>query len=395
MAVSYLTKTELGEFLHNNGNIEAGVRSALIDSLEQSGVFNEGDNSARGWLESGPFAGGAVPPVVQILDVSNSTSVQTNPNLKAIVLDDHSARLNVTGGDNDIFVAAGRGNDTINLRDSGDDTVYGGGGNDVIRGGHGDSSLFGGAGNDSIYGGTGNDTLDGGAGNDLLVSGALAAGGGGGGGNARVASADDSAFGDNDRGLGRDGGRGDDRGGGRGDDRDGGRGDGHGGGRGDDHGGGRGDHHGGGRGDDHGGGHGHGGGGNNGGNNDVEGHSTLIGGAGNDTLVGVQGDVMQGGAGNDHFRLSGGGHGNSTLEGGGGNDTFRIESHSGSDTIFGGNGNDSAEFAGRSFFDVAKIDVDASTSTYTLHFNDEQTVAVSGVEELHFSDQVVTLPKLS
>ena len=43
----------------------------------------------------------------------------------------------------------------------------------------------------------------------------------------------------------------------------------------------------------------------------------------------------------------------------------------------------------------AKIDVDASTSTYTLHFNDEQTVAVNGVEELHFSDQIVTLPKLS
>jgi hypothetical protein len=112
-------------------------------------------------------------------------------------------------------------------------------------------------------------------------------------------------------------------------------------------------------------------------------------------LVGVQGDVMQGGAGNDHFKLSGSGDANSTLQGGGGDDTFRIESHSGSDTIFGGNGNDSAEFAGRSFFDVAKIDVDSSTSTYTLHFNDQQTIAVNGVEELHFSDQIVTLPKLS
>jgi Ca2+-binding RTX toxin-like protein len=375
MAVSYLTKTELGDFLHSNGNIEAGVRSALIDSLEQSGVFNEGDNSARGWLESGPFAGGAVPPTIQILDVSNSTNVQTNPNLKAIVLDDRSARLNVTGGENDVFVAAGRGNDTINLRDSGDDTVYGGGGNDVIRGGHGDSSLFGGAGNDSIYGGTGNDTLDGGAGNDLLVSGALASGGGG---NARVASADDSAFGNNGRGRGL-GDHGEDDGRGRGNDN-------HGRGRGDDH---RGD-----RGDGHGGGHGHGdwpGGG----GDDVQGHSTLIGGAGNDTLVGVQGDVMQGGAGNDHFKLLGGGEGSSTLQGGGGNDTFRIEAHSGSDTIFGGSGNDSAEFVGHSFFDVAKIDVDSSTSTYTLHFNDAQTVAVNGVEELHFSDQVVNLPKLS
>lgn len=390
MAVSYLTKTELGEFFHSNGNIEAGVRSALIDSLEQSGVFNDDDNSARGWLQSGPFPGGEVPPVVQILGVSNSTNVETNPNLKAIVLDDHSARLDVTGGDNDVFVAAGKGHDTINLNDSGNDTVYGGSGNDVIRASEGDNLLFGGAGNDSIYGGTGNDTLDGGAGNDLLVSGGARAAGSG--GDARIASADDSAFGAAGRGHDHGGGRGDDRGWGRGDDHGGGRGDGRGWGRGDDHGGGRGGDRGWGRGDDHGGG----GSGDHGGGGEIEGHSTLIGGAGNDTLVGVQGDVLQGGAGNDQFTLlSGDGNASSTLYGGGGDDTFRVEARSGSDTIFGGNGNDTAEFVGRSFFDVAKIDVDASTSTYTLHFSDEQSVAVNGVEELHFSDQIVTLPKLS
>jgi Ca2+-binding RTX toxin-like protein len=380
MAISYLTKTELDHFVQHNGNIEAGVRSALIDSLEQSGVFHDTEDGTRGWLESGPFQGGPVPPVVQILDVSRSTSVETNPNLKAIVLDDHSAKLNVTGGDNDIFVAAGRGSDTINLRDSGDDTVYGGSGNDVIRGGHGDSSLFGGAGNDSIYGGTGNDTLDGGSGNDYLVSGAVASGAGE---NARVASADDQAFG---KGHGHGNGQGDGRG--HGDDDGGGRG------HGEDHGHGGGQGHGGG---DHGGGD-HGGGDHGGGQGpggDVEGHSTLIGGAGNDTLVGVQGDVMQGGAGNDQFLLGGSSGASSTLQGGGGNDTFRIQSHSGSDTIFGGDGRDSADFVGRSFFDVTKIDVDSSTNTYTLHFSDEQTIAVSGVEDLHFSDQVVNLPKLS
>jgi Ca2+-binding RTX toxin-like protein len=351
MAVSYLTKTELGHFIQHNGNIEASVRSALIDSLEQSGVYNDADNSARGWLESGPFHGGPVPPVVQVLDVSRSTTVETNPNLKAIVLDDHSARLNVTGGENDVFVAAGKGSDTINLRDSGDDTVYGGSGNDVIRGGHGDSSLFGGAGNDSIFGGTGNDTLDGGSGNDYLESGALASGGDG---NARVASADDQVPGGR-HGTG-----------------------GHGGG---DHGGG---------GHDDGGGPGGGGSGGH-----AEGHSTLVGGAGNDTLVGVQGDVMQGGAGNDQFWLKGGaGDASSTLQGGNGNDSFNVQTHQGNDTIIGGSGSDTASFVDRSFFDVTKIDVDSSTSTYTLHFSDNQTVAVSGVEDLHFTDQVVNLPKL-
>jgi Ca2+-binding RTX toxin-like protein len=387
MAVSYLTKTELGQFLQHNGNIEAGVRSALIDSLEQSGVFKEGDNSTRAWLESGPFHGGAVPPVTQILDVSNSTSVQTNPNLKAIVLDDHSAKLNVTGGDNDIFVAAGKGSDTINLRDSGDDTVYGGSGNDVIRGGHGDSSLFGGAGNDSIFGGTGNDTLDGGSGNDLLVSGAAAAGMGGhspnanananAGGHQRVASADDNQVFGNSQGDDHGNGRG--HGNGQGDDNDHGHGNGHGGG------------HGHGGGDDHGGGQGPGGGS----GSDIVGHSTLAGGAGNDTLVGVQGDVMQGGAGNDQFSLTGSADASSTLQGGGGDDSFRIQTHTGNDTIIGGSGSDTVSFADRSFSDVSKIDVDADTSTYTLHFSDDQTIAVTGVEDLHFNDQIVTLPKLS
>lgn len=338
MAVTYLTKTELGHFLQHNGNIEASVRSALLDSLEHSGVFQDGsEDGTRGWFESGPFHGGAVPPTVQILDVSKSTTVETTPNLKAIILDDNSAKLNVTGGDNDVFVAAGKGSDTINLFDHGNDTVYGGGGNDVIHGGHGDSSLVGGAGNDSIYGGTGNDTLDGGAGNDFLISGA---------------AADEDSHG-----------------------------------------------HGGSHGQ--GGSHGHdgshsnvAGSGNNVPTNHDSGHSTLSGGAGNDTLVGAQGDVLRGGAGNDQFWLRGGASDvNSTLQGGGGDDTFNIQSHSGNDTIIGGSGNDTVNFADRSFFDVTKIDVDKSTSTYTFHFSDNQTVAVSGVENLHFTDQDVTLPK--
>jgi Ca2+-binding RTX toxin-like protein len=319
MAVTYLTKTELGQFLHHSGNnIESSVRSALIDSLEQSGVFNDGgEDGTRGWFQSGPFAGGPVAPTIQVLDVKTSTTVDTTPNLKAIILDDAGGKtLNVTGADNDVFVAMGKGSDTVHLHDSGDDTVYGGGGNDLITGGHGNSSLFGGAGNDSIYGGSGNDTLDGGDGNDYLKAGAGAQSLAGGDGNDLI------------RDL-------------------------------------------------------------------TSGHSTLSGGSGNDTLVGVQGDHFDGGSGNDQIWLYGGAAGaNSTLQGGNGNDTFHVATHSGNDTIIGGNGNDTVDFADRSFFDVTKIDVDASTSTYTLHFSDNQTVAVSGVEDLHFSDQVVTLPKL-
>jgi Ca2+-binding RTX toxin-like protein len=327
MAVTYLTKTELGQFLHHGGNIEASVRSALIESLEQSGVFNE--PGERAWFESGPFHGGAVPPIIQILDVSHSTTVETNPNLKAIILDDsHSAKLDVTGGDNDEFIAAGKGSDTINLHDSGNDTVYGGSGNDVIHGGKGDDSLVGGNGNDSIYGGTGNDTLVGGSGKDFLESGgALAAGAGA---HSHFADAgNDFPTGHSTLAGGA-------------------------------------------------------------------GHDTLIGGAGNDTLVGVQGDVLKGGSGNDQLWLyHGASDANSTLQGGSGNDSFHIQSHSGNDTVLGGGGSDTVTFADRSFSDVTKIDVNASTSTYTLHFDNNQTVAVSGVEDLRFTDQVVTLPKLN
>ncbi len=69
--------------------------------------------------------------------------------------------------------------------------------------------------------------------------------------------------------------------------------------------------------------------------------------------------------------------------------TFNIKS-GGNDTIIGGGGNDTVNFTDRSFFDVTKIDGDKSTSTYTFHFSDSQTTAVSGVENLHFADQDVT-----
>lgn len=319
MAVSYLTKTELGQFLHQNGNhIEASVRSALIDSLEQSGVFSDNPADAtRAWFESGPFSGGAVPPVVQVLDVSQSTTVETTPNLKAIILDDAGGKtLDVIGGHNDVFIAMGKGSDSVNLYDSGNDTVYGGSGNDAIHGGHGNSSLFGGAGNDSIYGGSGNDTLTGGTGDDHLEAGSGVQLLDGGSGNDYLKDFS-------------------------------------------------------------------------------SGHSTLSGGDGNDTLIGVQGDNFQGGDGKDVFWVYGGGSGAaSTMQGGSGNDTFHIQTHIGNDTIIGGSGNDTVDFANRSFSDVTKIDVDAATNTYTLHFGADQSIAVSGVEDLHFTDQDVHLPKL-
>ncbi|MGY3619290.1 calcium-binding protein [Bradyrhizobium sp. USDA 10063] len=316
MAITYLTKTELGQFLHHTGNyIEPSVRKALIDSLESSGVFHDGTTAQ---VQYGPFPGGAVSPGTQILNVASSTTVETNPALKAIILNDAGGKtLNVSGGDNDVFVAMGEGSDTLNLFDSGNDTVYAGSGNDVINAGgaSGNSSLYGGAGNDSIYGGTGNDTLDGGTGQDYLQAGTGAQSLVGGAGNDFLIDV-------------------------------------------------------------------------------ASGRSTLSGGDGNDTLVGVQGDYLQGGRGNDEFWLNGGAPGaNATLQGGSGDDTFHIQTHAGNATIIGGDGYDAVEFADRSWHDITGIDFDASTLTWTLHFTDNQTISVSGVEELRFTDQASDLTK--
>jgi Ca2+-binding RTX toxin-like protein len=319
MAINYLTQTELGQFLDHSGNVEASVQSALFNSLQQSGVFQ--DDDSRTWLESGSFPGGAVPPVVQVLDVTTSTSVETDPALKAIIQDDAGGNtLNVTGGNNDVFVAMGNGRDSVHLLDSGNDTIVGGSGDDVISGGKGNSSLFGGAGDDILALGSGNDTLNGGSGDDSLVAG----------------TGVDSLIGGAGNDLLSDGVL-----------------------------------------------------------STASGHNTLSGGTGNDTMLGTQGDIFRGGSGNDVVFLYDGAPGaNSTLSGGSGNDTFLVNTHTGNDTIFGGSGDDTVTFTDRNFSDVSKIDVDAKNDTFTLHFNDNQTIAVSGVEEVQFNDQVVTLPKL-
>jgi len=66
------------------------------------------------------------------------------------------------------------GNNRSNLLigTSGTDTIHGNDGNDIIFGGGGNDALFGDNGNDVIFGGDGEDSLDGGAGSDLLVGGA-------------------------------------------------------------------------------------------------------------------------------------------------------------------------------------------------------------------------------
>jgi Ca2+-binding RTX toxin-like protein len=67
-------------------------------------------------------------------------------------------------------VEGGSGNDTL-LGATGNDQLDGGEGNDVLQGRQGNDTLIGGGGNDLLVGATGNDLLDGGTGADTLSGG--------------------------------------------------------------------------------------------------------------------------------------------------------------------------------------------------------------------------------
>ena len=71
---------------------------------------------------------------------------------------------------NDVLVGE-FGNDTI-TGDAGNDVVLGGGGDDRLDGASGNDLIIGGAGNDSLTGGGGDDTLIGSSGSDMLRGGA-------------------------------------------------------------------------------------------------------------------------------------------------------------------------------------------------------------------------------
>lgn len=79
-------------------------------------------------------------------------------------------KLTASDLEDDLVVDAGAGDDIV-LAGAGDDLIRGGAGDDQLDGGAGDDVLQGGDGNDRLIGGAGDDFLFGGAGNDRLIGG--------------------------------------------------------------------------------------------------------------------------------------------------------------------------------------------------------------------------------
>lgn len=83
----------------------------------------------------------------------------------------------IAGGGGDQLIAGFNGDDLLSggggvdflIGDNGSDSLAGDAGNDVLLGGAGDDQLAGGDGTDLLVGGAGNDSLNGGAGDDLLA----------------------------------------------------------------------------------------------------------------------------------------------------------------------------------------------------------------------------------
>lgn len=219
-------------------------------------------------------------------------------------------------------INGGSGNDTLSGTGSAD-TILGNDGNDSLFGNSGADLIEGGSGDDTLDGGTENDTLRGGAGNDVLLAGfgSDVFDGGDGQDVYRIAGTAVEAFAfDINLATGTDG---------------------------------------------------YG--------NTYTSIETVIGGTGDDTIVGTDttGERLEGGGGNDRLFGGGGndtllgGDGTDSLEGGDGNDL--LEGGAGNDTLRGGAGNDtlvagldSDLFDGGGGFDIYQI---AGSAVQVLSFN--------------------------
>ena len=192
-----------GEFVQtlNGLTIMPSGYKAFVDTAQESVVFGSGGNGESVLSSTGDL---------KFFATGGSGTVVTGggDNLIVVPSTDRGAWSINTGNGNDVIMAVGGGNDTIDagggrnaitlgsgndiLQSTGDDTVNAGAGhetigvigthNDLIRGnsselffvaGSGSATVFGGTGSDTFFGGKGTAEVHGGTGGDnLLIAGA-------------------------------------------------------------------------------------------------------------------------------------------------------------------------------------------------------------------------------
>src|SRR5665213_2221583 len=166
MTIGYLTQNQLSADLTANGNLDPSVHDAVMAQLVADGIYNNTDSGPpiftgpKAWVQEGTYTSPTLSylNVVDITTSSGPVVVTTDPALKAIVLQTATPTQLYVEGTSNVYVALGTGADSVNLYDSGNDTVIGGSGGDTLGGGSGADLLMGGSGNDSLFGGSGQNT---------------------------------------------------------------------------------------------------------------------------------------------------------------------------------------------------------------------------------------------
>ncbi|WP_419895987.1 hypothetical protein [Roseomonas sp. USHLN139] len=141
---------------------------------------NAGDDVLEGGLDADALNGGDGLDIASYENAASAVeaSLVARKNAPTTITTNNEASgdtyVSIEGLRGSVYNDILTGNDGDNVLQglAGDDRINGGAGNDYIDGGEGNDTLNGGDGNDLIIGGAGNDTIDGGTGDDVIIGGA-------------------------------------------------------------------------------------------------------------------------------------------------------------------------------------------------------------------------------
>ena len=161
--------------INENGGLTGGAGTDLITIMTNGAAL-----SSLNFSDSVAGAGGnlVIDYNDQQITVINEFAAGNNSFVETLTFSGGASYLGYDLGSGTYNF--GRGANSIQVGDSGDNTltggvgadlIFGNAGNDTITGGGGKDLLVGGAGNDRITGGTGDDVIVGGTGNDILTGG--------------------------------------------------------------------------------------------------------------------------------------------------------------------------------------------------------------------------------